>query len=406
MTTDKGIDESSVGIQTQEGGDARPSICIVSHNAYGAVRGGGSGHIGGVERQTSLLAKWLAQRGYQVSLLTWHEGGDPVEFIDGVRVIKIAQRQSGIRGFRFFHPRWTGLIKAMRQANSDIYYHNCAECVTGQIALWCKSHGKAFVFYTANDPDCDPALPELKNPRDKFLYRYGLRSAAVRIVQTKLQRALLKEGFGLDSIVLPMPCPAPTGGELSPRTAAPSRRVLWIARVCKQKRPDRLLDLAKACPELEFDLVGPFYSDSYAKDVYERTKQTTNVTVHGAASRDRVASFYANAACLCCTSDYEGFPNTFLEAWSHGLPIVSTFDPDSIIRDKDLGIVAKDVPQMQKAISLLLSSPGRYREISANALDYFTANHRAESVFLKFEQIFSSLFCDGRLRDHPTVAIS
>lgn len=35
-------------------------ICLVAHFAYGALAGGEHGHIGGVERQTSLMAKWLA----------------------------------------------------------------------------------------------------------------------------------------------------------------------------------------------------------------------------------------------------------------------------------------------------------------------------------------------------------
>ena len=34
-------------------------ICIVAHYAYGALTGEGSGHIGGVERQTALLSEWL-----------------------------------------------------------------------------------------------------------------------------------------------------------------------------------------------------------------------------------------------------------------------------------------------------------------------------------------------------------
>ena len=49
---------------------SRTRICIVSHAGYGALTGG-SGHIGGVERQTSFLAKWLAARGHAVDFVTW-----------------------------------------------------------------------------------------------------------------------------------------------------------------------------------------------------------------------------------------------------------------------------------------------------------------------------------------------
>ena len=37
----------------------KPSICIVSHNAYGVLADIDNKHVGGVEVQTTLLAKWL-----------------------------------------------------------------------------------------------------------------------------------------------------------------------------------------------------------------------------------------------------------------------------------------------------------------------------------------------------------
>jgi len=49
-------------------------LCLVAHFAYGAALGGMHGHIGGVEWQTNLLAKWLAPQGHSVSLVTWDEG--------------------------------------------------------------------------------------------------------------------------------------------------------------------------------------------------------------------------------------------------------------------------------------------------------------------------------------------
>src|SRR5688572_11738763 len=119
--------------------DVKPfSICIVSHNGYGAISGGARGYIGGIEWQTSLLARWLAQRGHRVSFVTWHEGGTDEETINGVRVLKICRREQGMKGLRFFHPRWTRLCSTLRRADAEVYYHNGGEAVTGQIGLWCR----------------------------------------------------------------------------------------------------------------------------------------------------------------------------------------------------------------------------------------------------------------------------
>ena len=51
-----------------------PRVCFVSPFAYGALAGVDTGHIGGIETQTSLMARWLAARGCSVSMVTWDEG--------------------------------------------------------------------------------------------------------------------------------------------------------------------------------------------------------------------------------------------------------------------------------------------------------------------------------------------
>jgi hypothetical protein len=74
----------------------RPRVCFVPHFAYGAIAGGDSGHIGGVEKQTSLMARWLAKQGDQVSMLTWGEGQQTGSELDGVRVFKVCRQDAGI----------------------------------------------------------------------------------------------------------------------------------------------------------------------------------------------------------------------------------------------------------------------------------------------------------------------
>ncbi len=371
-------------------GNSRPRLCFVAHFAYGALAGGTSGHIGGVERQTSLMARWFAGRGYPVSMLTWDEGQKDGEVIEGVHVFKLCRQDAGMPGLRFLWPKWTSLVAALKRADADIYYQNCAEYVTGQVALWCRRHHRAFIYSIASDPDCDRRLPKMHSLRERILYRYGLSAAGKIIAQTTTQHKMLKDNFRLDSTVLPMPCPGPSARDQAdfPRNHGGARRVLWVGTIYRVKRPDRLLDLAELCPDLQFDVLGQSADDAYARRVRARAAMTANVNLHGPVPRDQMPEFYRKASVLCCTSDFEGFPNTFLEAWSWGLPVVSTFDPDGLIIDRGLGQVAKDVGGLAAGIRALLDSPERWARASHSARDYYRENHDVDKAMPRFEQVF------------------
>lgn len=371
--------------------NSKPRICFVAHFAYGGMAGGCSGHIGGVERQASLMARWFALKGYTVSMLTWDEGQEDGAEIDGVRIFKLCRQNSGIRGLRFFWPKWTSLLSAMKRADADIYYQNNAECVTGQVAHWCRNHSRKFIYSVASDTECRANLPRMRPFPDRFLYRYGLKVADEVIVQTQKQQKLLQAGFGRDSVVIPMPCPGPSEKEYNEFASRrnSSQRVLWVGRICEVKRPDRLLDLAESCPDLSFNLVGPSDGSAYSKDICRRAEAIHNIILHGPASRERVSEFYETARILCCTSDVEGFPNTFLEAWSYGLPIVSTFDPDGLISQKGLGRVGKDVSELTSGIRELLEAPEKWSEASRLSREYYLENHSMDKAMQRFEQVFT-----------------
>lgn len=364
---------------------------MVAHFAYGAIAGGRSGHVGGVERQTSLMSRWLAVRGHRVSLLTWDEGqGDEVE-IDGVRVISMCRQDAGLPGLRFFVPRWSSLSSALQRANARVCYHNCAEYVTGQVAMWARAHRRPFVFSVASDVDVDPALPELSQRRERWLYRYGLRHAQRIIVQTQAQRQSLQSAFGRQGDVLPMPCPGPDESEYRARApdAAQAPIVLWAGRIAQVKRLELLLEVARALPGVRFEVAGmPYAGDPYSERVLAQARTISNVHLLGTVPREDMPARYRSASLLCCTSHYEGFPNTFIEAWSHGVPVVSTVDPDGLLATQGLGAAAGNASEMARAISSLLDDSRRWGEISRRAREYYLANHAVDSAMSRFEQLF------------------
>lgn len=378
------------GLEHNPSGIPSLRVAIVAHFAYGAMAGRGTGHIGGVEKQTTMMARWLAARGHEVSLLTWDEGQADGVVIDGVRVLKFCGRDDGLPVLRFVTPRWTTLNAALARADADVYYQNCGEYVTGQVALWCRLHRRAFVYSAASDADCDGDLPLMPERRVRAFYRLGVRLADRVIVQTGRQQGMFARGFGRDATVIPLPCAPP---ETSAATLqSPDRpTILWIGRICEVKRPDRFLEVAARLPECRFLLVGPEDDrPAYTAMIRERAARLANVTMSGAASRAEVERLLEDAACLCCTSDHEGFPNTFLEAWSHGRPIISTWDPDDLIAAHGLGLVAaRDPDSVAAAIRVLLSSHVEWQRASQNARRYFDETHALDQVMPRFERVFS-----------------
>ncbi len=109
-----------------------------------------------------------------------------------------------------------------------------------------------------------------------------------------------------------------------------------------------------------------------------------NVTVHGKLLRREMTERYTAATLLCSTSAFEGFPNVFLEAWSVGLPVVATIDPDNLIVSKGLGRVGDTVGELVEEIQDLIKSKN-WRVASKNALQYFHSTHRPEVVMGRFE---------------------
>lgn len=363
-------------------------ICIVAHFAFGALKGGGTGHVGGVERQTTMLARWLAKRGHEVTLITWNEGQREDTVIDGVRVVPMCGIAEGIPGLRFFTPRWTSLLKAVRKADADLYYFNAAEAATGQLAMWCRKHGRKFIYSVAHDLECLRSLPRIKAPQARALYVYGVRHADVVISQTDKQQRMLLLEFGRDSVVLPMPCEGPEDSDIVKASGRAKKRVLWAARLEPVKRLDVLLDVARQTPDLVFDIAAPInLGNPYTESLVQKAKSIPNVVMHGRVERERMPEMYRQTTVLCCTSDNEGFPNTFLEAWSWGVPVVSTFDPDNLIARNRLGLAAS-TDTLPQALQQVCGEEAIHGEMSANARKYYLQNHQLDTAMSRFEQLF------------------
>ena len=328
-------------------------ICIVGLDSYGMLSGEGDPkYIGGESIQHVLLARAWRDLGHDVSIIVYDEGQGARRVHDGITAIAAHTRTGGIRGLRFFHPRATKLLSALMSADAEIYYQSPAGAYTGITGWFCRATNRGFIFRIASDTDCDLEHGRIRFWRDRKLYNYGLRRAHLIAAQTDYQARKLQQNHGLASEVVNMMVEQPVAGA----NVKKDIDVLWVANLRALKRPELALELARQLPGVKFTLAGgPMPGgQTYYDDVMAAAARLPNVTMLGAVRYRDSGALFDRAKIFLNTSAIEGFPNTFLQAWIRGLPVVTFFDPDGLVQRLPLGRVASSIDDMREAIRGLL----------------------------------------------------
>jgi glycosyltransferase involved in cell wall biosynthesis len=368
-----------------------PSICFVGLSNLAVLapevdRSGASGE----PLQHTLLATALARRGYRVSMIVADHGQPDGAMWEGVRTFKAFAPGAGLPVIRFVHPRWTGLVAALSRANADVYYTSCAGGVVGQIAMFCARHGKRFVFRAASDADCKPdALIGMGRwyRRDKWLYERGLRRAAGVLVQSAHQQELMRRNFGLASEIAGM---IVQPGSSVLQFAERDIDALGVSNMRKVKRPDVLLSVADRLPDVSFHMAGGTVPGvaSFFETVKEQAASRSNVTFHGAVPYRSVSALYARARVFVNTSDIEGFPNTYLQAWASGTPVVAFFDPDGVIAREGLGAAVRTPQEMSEAVRRLTRDESQWQAARQRCLAFIEQHYSEDKVLQPYLETF------------------
>jgi glycosyltransferase involved in cell wall biosynthesis len=338
-------------------------ICIVGLADYPLLSRSTDGHVNGESLQHVLLARAWRDLGLDVSVVVFDQGQGVERVHEGIRAIAAHEQMAGVPGLRFVHPRITGLLAALALADAEIYYQSPSGSATGVTAWFCRRHGRRMVYRVASDANCVPGRQLIRLWRDRKLYEYGLRRADLVATQTLAQSNLLLEHYGVPSVAVNMAVEPPT-------EAAPDRRdidVLWVSNLRSVKRPELVLELARQLPQVNFTLAGGVVYQDYYDEIAAAAARLPNVTMLGHVPYDAIGALFARSRVFLNTSSVEGFPNTFLQAWIRGVPVVTFFDPDRLVRQQRLGFAADSLADMRAALARLLLDDGEREALGTRA---------------------------------------
>lgn len=342
--------------------------------------------MGGAQYQARCLLELLRPR-RDVEILFVTRNAPENRERDGYRIVTFGS--SGNQGRLRMLLDLPSLVRTLRELEPDVVYQRCLMPFTGACAWYCRGHGAKLVYHVASDRDVEKAVPFEWSRYGllKWVARrvglYGMRRADAIVAQTEQQARMLKSAHGLDATLVvrnfqPIP-------DLCRSAEEPARvRVVWIANFKPLKRPEVFVDLAEALShrdDVEFVMIGRPGPRARFGALHERIARLSNLRYLGELPIEQVERELEASDLLVNTSLWEGFPNTFIQAWLRGVPVVSCFvDPDGCLSRGGAGVFVGSDERLVDAVASLLHDRTRLRELGRAARAYAVRHHSPESA--------------------------
>lgn len=308
-------------------------ILFLSSHAHWILDGGETRTSGGAELQVALLARELAAMGHEVVIAAGDTGQADGGVFEGVRIRNAGRFQTGrMVEMLGAAPR---VFSVMREERPDWVVVMGWTAWLFLLWLWRPLVGYRLDFICALDSEINGAFVR-ENPVFGRLFDFAVRRADARHAITREQREVFEER-GMDATLYRYLVFERSGG------AGVEKGVdfLWVSRCQRVKRPHVFLDLAEALPEYSFEMVCPAENRGLWEEVAARAGGIANLRFIESVPYHEVQGRYDAARVFVNTSEWEGWPNSFIQSGLGGAALLSLdVNPDGIFERFGLGVFA------------------------------------------------------------------
>lgn len=235
---------------------------------------------------------------------------------------------------------------------------------------------------------------QLYEYKDNKVMNYVLRKATKVVVLANVINGYLKELYNVDGAVIYNPI-----NEQHKRDQTKIEKFIFFAAyLIKEKGYTTMLDayarIADRHPEWNVVIAGTGELDE-ARKICEHHGITEKVTIHSWLNREQMNRMYEKAGIFCIASYKEGFPMSFLEAASYGVPVVSTPVGGLVdVLEEGKNSMVFDFGNVEQLAAKLdhLMTDDRLREtISLNLQELVETTFSEEAVCRELENLYSYL---------------
>ncbi len=368
------------------------------------------GH-GGVEMAISLMSNAFVKKGYDVTVLSLYNLGEPaydilpevkIEYLTDVRPNKeefysairsknpIKILKEGLYSVKVLRLKKTSLVKRIKQIEDGIVISTRNEHST---LLSKYGNEKMLKIAQLHHDHCfeQKLLSDISSGYGNIDYFTLLTDQLTEEISEMMSKNNKRTKCVTVENFLPK---EDAEIELDKK----QKSVVAVGRLHTVKGFDRLLEIwketSKKYPDWKLVIVGDGEEKDRLNELANKLEIANSVTFTGALAHDEVLRTMRDSSVYAMTSHTEGFPFVLIEAMSSGLPAIA-FDvrvgPRAIIEDGKNGTLVKDNDNkaFSEALAQLMSNDGKRLEYSTNALERakdFTEEKIVEKWISLFER--------------------
>tara|TARA_B100001057_G_scaffold233939_1_gene234181 strand:+ start:37534 stop:38583 length:1050 start_codon:yes stop_codon:yes gene_type:complete len=297
--------------------------------------------VGGAENQLIQLGAELSAVGKEVTVIGFIDhvpSNDPFDYR------KIAGNWARPLA-------WLRLFQTLLELRPDVFVTRVLNPLLPIYGLICRLLGIKLYYFCAHDWELESRPDKRINGWRWRSFWLGIQFVDKLFVQNKFQlsgfKRLLWSGKSRVKIIRNIPLMRP-----AERMEPHDDVFIWIGSYRPHKRPEWVIEIAKALPHHNFEVVVDVKHRTKVAELFQNAAETIpNFSYMPGASREELFEVYRRAKAVLITSEGEGFPNVAIEAWSQGRSVISTVNNALLdFEQGDSVTIAEDLHAFIKAI--------------------------------------------------------
>lgn len=308
--------------------------------------------FGGAEKQNVMLANAMAERGHNVTLISISSDNNCYPLDERVKYIFIPDKKTN--ALRIV-TRYIDIKKKLKELRPDVTVNFWFQ--SAYMTAFMKKSITGKVIYSERG---DPGDKEYSGALG-VIRKIALPRIDGFVFQSKGAQGYFSASVQSRSTIIPNP--VFVNAEDFPAVKTRRKAIVTVGRLHPQKNQKLLINafkqIADKIPEYTLEIYGEGELKEELQKLIDNLNLSNRVFLMGTSKE--IHKLIYDAALFVLSSDYEGLPNTLIEAMALGIPSISTDckpgGARQIIDDKENGIIVErnNAEKLAEAMHIILT---------------------------------------------------